>query len=145
VLGAGHPQVVAASVTCAKGGVCQLGDTGPGGGIVFYVVPTVQWWGQYLEASTKPDETRGAWDQVVLHAGKDAKSQRILGKLIGAGARNTEQLVASSNIWALRQFANSWRIADVFDSIFRRKMNSTRCTTSSRLPGRHFPTHSRSE
>jgi hypothetical protein len=25
--------------TCAEGGVCQVGDTGPGGGIVFYVAP----------------------------------------------------------------------------------------------------------
>ena len=26
-------------VTCAQGGVCAVGDTGPGGGIVFYVAP----------------------------------------------------------------------------------------------------------
>jgi hypothetical protein len=29
-----------ASLTCAQGGVCEVGDTGPGGGIVFYVAPT---------------------------------------------------------------------------------------------------------
>lgn len=26
-------------VTCAQGGVCAVGDSGPGGGIVFYVAP----------------------------------------------------------------------------------------------------------
>jgi hypothetical protein len=30
----------AVAATCAEGGVCQVGDTGPGGGIVFYVAPT---------------------------------------------------------------------------------------------------------
>ena len=29
----------AVAATCAEGGVCQVGDTGPGGGIVFYVAP----------------------------------------------------------------------------------------------------------
>ena len=112
VISLGFPRQVAASLTCAKGGICQLGDVGPGGGIVFFVAPTVQWWGKYLEASTKPDQTTGAWDQVVLHRGSDAKVQRILGKAVGTGASNTEQLVASSNIWASRQSANNGRVAD---------------------------------
>ena len=30
----------AAAPTCAEGGVCQVGDVGPGGGIVFYVSPS---------------------------------------------------------------------------------------------------------
>ena len=30
----------AVAATCAEGGVCQVGDIGPGGGIVFYVAPT---------------------------------------------------------------------------------------------------------
>lgn len=30
---------------------CEVGDRGPGGGIVFYVAPTDQSWGRYLEAA----------------------------------------------------------------------------------------------
>jgi hypothetical protein len=37
--------------TCAQGGACVVGDTGPGGGIVFYVAATQQSWGRYLEAA----------------------------------------------------------------------------------------------
>jgi hypothetical protein len=37
--------------TCAQGGPCAVGDTGPGGGIVFYVASTQQSWGRYLEAA----------------------------------------------------------------------------------------------
>jgi streptogramin lyase len=32
--------VVPSSPTCAQGGVCQIGDIGPGGGKVFYIAPT---------------------------------------------------------------------------------------------------------
>jgi hypothetical protein len=37
--------------TCAQGGPCAVGDTGPGGGIVFYVAASQQSWGRYLEAA----------------------------------------------------------------------------------------------
>ena len=37
--------------TCATGAPCRVGDTGPGGGIVFYVAETSQSWGKYLEAA----------------------------------------------------------------------------------------------
>jgi cell division septation protein DedD len=42
---------------------CAVGDVGPGSGIVFYVAPTPQSWGQFLEAPTWSAWT--AW----LHAG----------------------------------------------------------------------------
>jgi hypothetical protein len=37
--------------SCAQGGPCAVGDTGPGGGIVFYVAASQQSWGRYLEAA----------------------------------------------------------------------------------------------
>lgn len=77
----------AAPLPCRNGGTCALGDVGPGGGIVFYVSPTPQWWGQYLVAYTTL--TGHTWALRVVHKGSDAKAQRILGKQIGAGSENT--------------------------------------------------------
>ena len=37
--------------SCAAGGICRLGETGPGGGVVFYVADQPQPWGQFLEAT----------------------------------------------------------------------------------------------
>jgi hypothetical protein len=37
--------------SCAQGGPCAVGDTGPGGGKVFYVAASQQSWGRYLEAA----------------------------------------------------------------------------------------------
>ena len=36
---------------CASDGTCTVGNIGPGGGVVFYVAPTPQPWGRYLEAA----------------------------------------------------------------------------------------------
>ena len=40
-----------AALTCAQGGVCAVGDTGPGNGKVFYDAGSMQSWGRYLEAA----------------------------------------------------------------------------------------------
>ena len=40
-----------APATCATGGVCAVGETGPGGGKVFYDAGSLQSWGRYLEAA----------------------------------------------------------------------------------------------
>ncbi len=38
---------------CSDVGVCNLGDVGPGGGIVFYDAGSSQSWGRYIEVSRK--------------------------------------------------------------------------------------------
>jgi hypothetical protein len=39
------------ALSCAEGGLCNLGDTGPGGGIIFYDAGSNQSWGRYIEAT----------------------------------------------------------------------------------------------
>jgi hypothetical protein len=46
-------QVAYPNSSCATGGECKVGDTGPGGGIVIYVHPNLQSWGRYIEAAPK--------------------------------------------------------------------------------------------
>lgn len=41
------------SKPCARGGTCVVGDTGPGGGKVYYSARRKQPWGRYLEAAPK--------------------------------------------------------------------------------------------
>jgi hypothetical protein len=42
-------EVDALSITCVPGGPCKVGNTGPGGGTVFYDAGNQQSWGRYLE------------------------------------------------------------------------------------------------
>ena len=50
----------AQATSCATGGTCKVGDTGPAGGVVFYAAPTPQRWGQYFEA-TRFDMKANTW------------------------------------------------------------------------------------
>ena len=40
-----------AALTCAQGGACVVGNTGPGNGTVFYDAGSMQSWGRYLEVA----------------------------------------------------------------------------------------------
>ena len=89
------PSATAAS-TCATGGTCQLGDRAPdGSGIVFFVSPEPQWWGQYLASSSSYNSFGSGgvdWGGGVIQD----KAGRIRGKEIGAGAENTRLLALQS-------------------------------------------------
>jgi len=86
----------AVALSCATGGACKLGDTGPLGGVVFYAASTPQWWGQYMEAFSGYNRAlRQAFPEgeawltfTVVYQGTDAKARRIEAKRIGAGAEN---------------------------------------------------------
>ena len=80
--------------TCASGGSCVVGDTGPGGGIIFYDAGSIQPWGRYLEAAPAWAEVEQSWatntsNQTTAVAGAD-------GTPIGTGAQNTIDIVAQA-------------------------------------------------
>jgi hypothetical protein len=81
------------ALACASGGLCAVGDTGPGGGIVFYDAGSVQSWGRYLEAAPFGDEVQRTWatggNQSAAVSGAD-------GTAIGTGEQNTADIVAQS-------------------------------------------------
>jgi len=84
--------------TCANGGTCFVGDTGPAGGIIFYDAGSTQSWGRYLEAACAgwSDGTCGGADLTdpghvwgcvrVTISGADGAS-------IGTGEQNTTDIV----------------------------------------------------
>jgi hypothetical protein len=81
---------------CAQGGSCKIGDTGPGGGKVFYVAPDFFMVNgksaRYLEAS--PQDSQGAWC-------KQASNCQRLTRLAVArdsGAVNTSQILNSEGV-----------------------------------------------
>jgi hypothetical protein len=84
------------AATCATGGTCVIGDTGPGGGIVFYVGDfTLTSTGarmKYLEAplatwSGSSSDPRSAWSG-------NTSSSVSTGDAIGTGAKNSANMLA---------------------------------------------------
>jgi hypothetical protein len=89
-------------VSCATGGECRVGDIGAGGGVVFYVPATPQWWGRYMEAA--PNRWNGSYGDLRHNSGcygLSISDARAVG--LGSGKQNTELIVSAcpeSNIAA---------------------------------------------
>ena len=95
-----------ATLICAQGGTCALGDTGPGGGKVFYISPTpntpsTPW--RYMEAAPDNTWSGGSADPSIkwcsnvsefvpnLQTGETATIQTSTA--IGAGYANTQKML----------------------------------------------------
>ncbi|CAB4859314.1 unannotated protein [freshwater metagenome] len=105
-----------ATLTCAQGGTCIVGNTGPGGGIVFYVqtaTAAAPW--RYMEAA--PNTWSGgsadptiAWcsvttDEVaLLTTGTQASVQTLTA--IGSGFRNTKMMLGTCTFGAANMAAS---------------------------------------
>jgi hypothetical protein len=95
------------ALTCATGGTCEVGETGPGGGVVFYVQAaggtfacgaTLASTCRYLEAA--PTSGTAAWtDAQYVWSGNTTIEigAAAQGVAIGTGLKNTEAMVTQSN------------------------------------------------
>jgi len=90
--------------TCSQGGLCVLGDIGPGGGTVFYDAGSTQSWGQYLEAAPvgwygasiiAPWNADGVQDPMVGPWCSTASSVLLTQTGIGTGKGNTGLMVSN--------------------------------------------------
>lgn len=80
-----------------------MGDTGPGGGVVFYNAGSLQWWGQFLEFNRNfyaqvpwsPSEMASVSVYPLPSGGVSEARQRVLSKAIGMGKKNTAAIVAA--------------------------------------------------
>jgi hypothetical protein len=75
--------------------VYSIGDTGPGGGIVFYDAGSTQAWGRYMEAATtnsSPSWTDAGYIWNGVTSGDVASATAI-----GTGLANTNAIIAQSN------------------------------------------------
>ena len=89
--GSSEPASSAAATSAAAvetSGDYLVGDTGPGGGIVFYDAGSVQPWGRYLEAGPQLAPTDWCGDDWELDVAGTKET-------IGAGAANTELIAAA--------------------------------------------------
>ena len=85
-----------ASRSCATGGLCRIGDTGPSGGVVFYIsaeainrAANISHGGMYLEAAPTDTATNPAWCN-------GSPSSSVYDTTVGAGAANTATMTGCS-------------------------------------------------
>ena len=93
---AAAPVTIAARRTfCEGGGPCVIGDTGPGGGIVFYDAGSDQDWGRYLEVA--PSDWHGSSDPVLAWGAHECEISNVPGTSqdLGYGYANTEAIVSA--------------------------------------------------
>lgn len=85
---------VTSNVSCQSSSLnCQIGDQGPGGGIIVYDAGSNKSWGRYLEIAPKSCEvsrvaySKGSTDDIFY-----SDAELILSKALGSGRANTSRL-----------------------------------------------------
>ena len=87
--------LVIPTASCAQGGTCVVGGTGPGGGRVFYDAGSVQPWGRYLEMAPKAWSGALTPDAVAQWCNDPNPYLIVTSDGIGTGAANTVAIDAA--------------------------------------------------
>jgi hypothetical protein len=88
---------------CVPGSKCEIGNTGPGGGIIFYDAGSQKSWGRYLEVAPNvwlggADDPKVEWCNVYTNLADsvtDTAIRATLGVEIGKGKANTDLMLAN--------------------------------------------------
>jgi len=105
----------AAPLTCSTGGNCQVGDVGPGGGVIIYAEAFRSSWGRYIELApagwASPNSALALTKEDPAIIWCDSSSTSIAGARgpsIGAGLSNSSAMVAVCTAGAAN-LASSYR------------------------------------
>lgn len=105
---AASSSITPVAATCATGGICAVGDTGPGGGIVFFVgnftLTSTGAQMKYLEAA--PSTWSGAGSDPVSAWSGNTSSSVSTADAIGTGAKNSTNMLAVSGTGAAQLATN---------------------------------------
>jgi len=105
--GGSHSQTVMfGPLNCEDLGECKVGDFGPGGGVVFYVLdPSVKSRWHYLEASPEnwndgESDPKSLWcnnDKTFVKSSLtgNTPAKTVTSSLVGSGAKNTQSILAT--------------------------------------------------
>ena len=98
----------AAANSCTPQGPCKVGQTGPGGGIVFHAAATPQAWGQYMEVNPT------AFEQIIPDTCNLSAYDTYAKGTLGDGLKQTNAVVAACAKDGKPAAANSYARVDAF-------------------------------
>lgn len=110
------PPPTSSPLSCAQGGACAIGDTGPGGGTVFYIDTTRAAGSQYFEAAPSGWANSQDADPQLLWAvssqGCDTTDVSGTQTGIGTGAANTNLIIMNPACDSIGKAPAAWTAHD---------------------------------
>jgi hypothetical protein len=105
------PKASAVAACDSTGANCKIGDTGPGGGVIYYDAGSLQWWGRFLEVNPTPIEANASWSGTAnflsVYGPTTTQAEQRRSMSIGMGATNTKAMRSSGSPLVLKHFSST--------------------------------------
>ena len=102
------PIASAAAACDSTGANCKIGDTGPGGGVIYYDAGSLQWLGRFLEVKPTPIEANASWsasaNSTSIYGPAVTQAEQRRSMSIGMGATNTKALRSAGSPLVQKHF-----------------------------------------